>query len=147
MCDSSIKTQYTQEWHGLSLDFAMISSYLLDMKDWKKKVEEGLKSGVDSSKRLFDRAKERARDIGDYSVLSLEIRQLQARHDDLVSRLGSSVFHLLVEEGRGSISSRTIELRDMLAELEDVSTRLAEKREALQHLDAESDGEHASADE
>lgn len=113
----------------------------------EKKVEEGLKSGVDSSKRLFDRAKERARDIGDYSVLSLEIRQLQARHDDLVSRLGSSVFHLLVEEGRGSISSRTIELRDMLAELEDVSTRLAEKREALQHLDAESDGEHASADE
>ncbi|WP_051086152.1 hypothetical protein [Sediminispirochaeta bajacaliforniensis] len=117
------------------------------MKDWKKRVEKGLKSGVDSSRRLFDRAKERARDIGDYSVLSLEIRQLQARHDDLVSSLGSSVFHLLVEEGRGSVSSRTTELRDILAELEDVSTRLAEKREALQHLDAAEGEEHAPMDE
>jgi hypothetical protein len=103
--------------------------------DWKRRVEEGLKSGVQSSKKIFSGARERAKDLGDYSVLALEVKQLQARHDDLITQLGALTFHLLNIEGKGSVSARTPELKELLEEIETVSSRLADKREAMKSFD------------
>lgn len=99
--------------------------------DWKKKVEQGLKTGVESSKKLFEKAREKARDIGDYGVLSLEVKQLQSRHDDLVAKLGSVTFHLLEVEGRSSVSSRTPEIKELISGIASTSEMLASKREAM----------------
>ncbi len=103
--------------------------------EWKEKVEHGLKSGMESSKKFFAKARDKAKDIGDYGVLSLEVKQLQVKHDDLIARLGSITFHLLEIEGKGSISSRTPELRDLLSEIKATSGMLAAKREAMKRSD------------
>ena len=99
--------------------------------DWKKQMENGLKSGISSSKKFFEKAKDKAKDIGDYSVLVLEVKQLQTKHDELVSQLGALCYHLLMIEGKGSISSRSPELKDLLVDLESTSALLASKREKL----------------
>lgn len=94
-------------------------------------MEQGLQSGISGSRKLFEMAKGKAKDIGDYGVLSLEVKQLQTKHDDLVSRLGVQVYHLLMVDGKGSLSSRSPELKDLLADIESTSSLLAVKRERL----------------
>jgi hypothetical protein len=103
--------------------------------EWKQKVEYGLKSGMETSKKIFEKARDKAKDIGDYGVLSLEVKQLQGKHDDLIARLGSLTFHLLEIEGKGSISSRTPELKELLSEIAATTEMLSDKREAMKRSD------------
>lgn len=112
--------------------------------DWKKRLEDGMKTGVKTSRKVLGKAKSRAKDIGDYSVLSLEVRQLQSKHDDLVAKLGALTFHLLQHEQRGSISAKTADVKELLAEIEEVSEHLARKRQALNERDEGSGAESTS---
>ncbi len=96
--------------------------------DWKERFEQGLNSSLTASKRLFNDAKTRAREIGDQSVLSLEVRQLESRHADLLTKLGSQVYDLLVEQGQSTVTSRSAGVKETIEEIEQTRELLEEKR-------------------
>jgi hypothetical protein len=99
-----------------------------------------LNSSLAASKKWFDQAKTRARELGDQSVLSLEVRQLESRHTDLLTKLGSQVYDLLVEEGRSTISSRSSGVKETVEEVQQTRQLLEEKREKLHRGRDEADG-------
>lgn len=99
--------------------------------DWKEKFEKGLHQGVDSSKRLFDTAKKQAQKLGEQSVLSLEIKQLESRNNEQIRKLGERVYQLLSLEGQSTVSSRSTGVKEIMGELEDIRSLLDKKRADL----------------
>lgn len=96
--------------------------------DWKKKMQDGLNQGLDSSKKLFQDAKKQATKLGEQSVLALEIKQLESKEEELISKLGERVYQLLVQEGQSTVSSRSSGVKDILDEIQETRTMLEEKR-------------------
>jgi hypothetical protein len=96
--------------------------------DWKERFEQGLNSSLSASKKIINDAKTRARELGDQSVLSLEVRQLESRHTDLLTKLGSQVYNLLAEQGQSTVTSRSAGVKETLEEIEQTRELLEEKR-------------------
>lgn len=99
--------------------------------DWKEKFEKGIHQGLDSSKKLFEGAKDQAKKMGEQGVLALELRQLESKRTDLLIKLGTKVYELLSEQGQSTVTSRSTGVKESLQELEEVSQLLEEKKVAL----------------
>ena len=99
--------------------------------DWKEKLEKGLSQGLDGSKKLFDGAKKQAKKLGEHSVLSIEVRQLESRRTDLLMKLGGRVYELLGVEGQSTVTGRSSGVKETIEEIEEVTRMLEEKRTAL----------------
>ena len=108
--------------------------------DWRQKFEQSLNQGYDVSRKLFGKAKQRATELGEYGVLSLEVRQLEQKHTDLLTRLGSKVHTLLVDEKRSTVTAKSQGVKELLEELEDVRRELDRKRHLLKEHDQHSEG-------
>ena len=99
--------------------------------DWQKKIDKGLNQSIDVSKKLFDKARDKAKKLGDQSLLAFEIKELEKENNQLIKELGESVYMLFGDSGRTSISARTAEIKPILKRLEEVRKALAEKRAQL----------------
>lgn len=112
--------------------------------DWKNMIDKELNKTVDSSKKLWYKARDRAKELGDQSILSLEVRQLDARHADLLTKLGSRVYELLVEEKRSTVSAKSAGVKELLEEIRETKDLIEEKRG---ELNEESSKEEDKSDE
>ena len=99
--------------------------------DWKEKIEKGLSQGLDSSKKLFEGAKNQAKKMGEQGVLTLEVRQLESKRTDLLLKLGGRVYELLNEQGQSTVTNRSTGVKELLQEMEEVTRLLEEKKVAL----------------
>jgi hypothetical protein len=112
--------------------------------DWKEKLEKGLHQGIDSSKRLFDTAKKQAQKLGEQGVLSLEIKQLESKNNDLIRKLGERVYELLSVEGQSTVSARSTGVKEIVSELKDVRELLEKKRGELKKENEENAAKNSS---
>ena len=103
--------------------------------DWREKLEKGLSQGINQSKTLFGKAGDRARELGEHGVLSLEVRQLENKLQDDMNKLGSRVYEVLKEEQQSTVSARTNGVKELLEEIESNKNMLDEKRAALRTQD------------
>jgi hypothetical protein len=103
--------------------------------DFWNRMQEAIDKGVDSSRDLLGRAREKAKDMGERGVVRFEIMQLESQAEKLVAKLGSVVFDQLMTEGRESVSKTTPEIGPILGEIEEVRGRIAEKEAVLRALD------------
>lgn len=99
--------------------------------DWKEKLEKGFAQSLDGSKKIFDGAKKQAKKLGEQSVLSLEVRQLESKRTDLLLKLGGRVYELLSEEGQSTVTGRSSGVKELIEELVEVNSMLVEKKAAL----------------
>ena len=99
--------------------------------DWQDKIDKGLNQGIDVTKKLIDKARERARKLGDQSLLAFEIKELEKEGNHLTTKLGETVYELFSEGGRTSVSARTAEIKPLLKRLGEVKELLAQKRSLL----------------
>lgn len=99
--------------------------------DWREKLEKGLSQGIDQSKSLLGKAGNRARELGEQGVLSLEVRQLETKLKENYHKLGERVYHVLKDEQQSTVSARTSGVKDLLEEIEAAKELLEEKRAAL----------------
>jgi hypothetical protein len=97
--------------------------------DWKEKFEKGVNQGLDTSKKILYKAKDRAKELGDQGVLAFEIRQLEAKHTDLLTKLGSKVHELLIDEQRSTVTKKSGGVKEILEEIDQARELLEEKRE------------------
>ncbi len=99
--------------------------------DWREKLEKGLAQSIDQSKSLLGKASDRARELGEQGVLSLEVRQLEAKLKENYHKLGERVYQVLIEDEQSTVSARTNGVKDLVEEIEAAKELLEEKRAAL----------------
>jgi hypothetical protein len=66
---------------------------------------------------IINRGVAEAKDLGSKGVLKLEIMQLQARTERLLTRLGSEVYMALVDGNQATVSRDGPSIRDILKEI------------------------------
>ncbi len=96
--------------------------------NWQEKLDKGLNQGINVSKKIIDKAKVKAREISDQSLLAFEIKELEKEEEKLLKDLGAVVFRLLAEGERSSVSMRTGELKPIFERLKEIENLLSEKR-------------------
>ncbi len=99
--------------------------------DWQKKFDKGLNQSIDVSKKLIDKARDKAKKLGDQSLLAFEIKELEKEENKLIKELGESVYTLFADGGRTSISTRTAEIKPIINRLKEVRGSLIQKKAQL----------------
>ncbi len=103
------------------------------MSFWKG-VEDIFNQGVSISKEAFDKAKEKAKELGDKGVIKLEITQLEREASKKSLELGRKVYELLVKEGKNTVSKSTPGIKDLIEDLKDLEARVDKKEKELKKL-------------
>lgn len=112
--------------------------------DFWDRMKGAIDKGVDSSKDLFGKARERAKDVGERGVIRFEIMQLESQAEKLVAKLGSIAYERLTEEGATALTPDSAEVSPILEEIREVRSRIAEKEAALDALN-EAGGQSSSS--
>ncbi len=100
--------------------------------DFWERMSTAFDRGLDKSKDLLGKARDRAQDMGERGVLRYEIMQLEDQAEKLVAKLGAVTYELLVTEGNDSISRESEGIQELIQEIDGVQTRIREKESSLE---------------
>jgi hypothetical protein len=103
------------------------------MSLWER-IESAMIQGIDSSKTVLGKAKERAKDLSERGVLKFDVMQLERQSMRLMSKLGNEVYEAFQKHGKQSVSQGTAGIKELVAELAELERRISEKDEALKQL-------------
>jgi hypothetical protein len=101
--------------------------------DIGNKIMDILDQGITASKEFAVKAESKTRDLGEQGVLLLEIKQLEARHRKLITRMGEETYRAFVERNEGSVGRDTPEIAVILAEFNDIREILEKKKTELKN--------------
>jgi len=90
-----------------------------------------LDQGVEASKEFAVKTGEKAKNMGERGVLLLEIKQLEGRAGELLSRLGKETYQALVIRNQDSVGREAPEIAATLAELENIRDTIDRKEAEL----------------
>ena len=102
------------------------------MSFWDR-MQEIINQGLDSTKEALEKAKGKAKDLGEMGVLKFEIMQLEKQAEKQFARLGARVYEKLVQEGQDSASREL--LADPLKSIGDLKSRIEQREKALRRLE------------
>jgi hypothetical protein len=97
-------------------------------------MEDLIEKGISGTKELLGKAKDKARDLGQKGILTLEIGQLERQAHSELSRLGTQVYDALVSKQQGSVGAEDPEVKKHLDAVQNLKTRIEEKEEDLKKL-------------
>ncbi len=97
------------------------------------RMEKIINQGIESSKEVFGKAKEKAKDLSEKGVLKFEIMQLEKQAENRFAKLGVRVYEELIKKKSTSVSANT--LKALLQDILDLKKRIDEKEEILKELD------------
>lgn len=103
--------------------------------DFWERMRNGLEKGVESSRELFGRAREKARDLGEKGVIRFEIMQLENQVEKKVALLGQRTYEILVKEGLSAVERDTPGVKGIIDEIEDLRGKIADRQNALSTFD------------
>jgi uncharacterized phage infection (PIP) family protein YhgE len=95
------------------------------MSFWDR-MEEVVNQGLESSREVIGKAKEKARDLGEKGLLRYEITQIERQAEKKFSQLGAAVYERMVRKDQATVS------RDALSELLDDIRELKNRLEKLE---------------
>lgn len=99
------------------------------------RVQETLNQGLKTSRDLFGKAKEKAKDLGEMGVLKFEIKQLENQAEKLMGQLGSKVYQILLADQESTIDGNTAGVKDLVAEIGEIEKQIDEKEAQLPKAD------------
>lgn len=97
--------------------------------DFMQRLQDGLNKGLNVSRDLFGKAKDKAQELGEKGVLKVEIMQLEDQAAKLMGKLGALAFESFCE-GRDSME-RSAEVDALVREIEDVKGLVEAKERQL----------------
>lgn len=108
--------------------------------DFWQRMRGALDRGVDTSKELFGKARDRAQDLSRTGVLKFELMQLEDQLEKQLAKLGHSAYDILKDGG----TPVTLDNRDVQAIYEEISSL----RESITKKEAQikAVGEDSSSD-
>ena len=102
---------------------------------FKERLQKSIDQGLKTSRDLFSKARDKAKDLGEIGVLRFEIKQLENQAEMLTAKLGTSVYEILSSEDRKSVSVNTPEVKEMLAAIQKVHREIDEKEAELKKFE------------
>jgi len=96
------------------------------------KMEQLIGQGLNTSREVLSRAKDKAQELGEIGLLRYEISQLQKHAEKLFGRLGVEVFEKLAVKGQATVSREG--LKELLTELQDTRKKIEQKEGDLRAL-------------
>ena len=102
--------------------------------DLWERVRGGLEKGLSTSRDILGKAGEKARDLGEMGIVSLEIRQTEHKIAKKVAQLGTIVYEALARHGESSVMKDNREVADCLEEIERLEQQVAEKEATMKTL-------------
>ena len=99
--------------------------------DFLERLQNNMVKGLDASRDLFERAREKAQDLSEAGVLRFEIRQLENQAEKLFGQLGSKTYELLHERKEKSITLTNSEVQPFISEIERVKSEIEGKEKEL----------------
>jgi hypothetical protein len=99
--------------------------------DFMERIQNTFSQGLESSRGLFGKAKEKAKDLSEKGILRFEILQLERQAADLIGKLGGRVFEVLALEKQTTVSARTEGVKELILEIERVKQQIDQKAKAL----------------
>ena len=96
------------------------------------KMEDVFNQGIQSSKEMLGKAKEKAKDLGEKGVLKYEIMQLEKQAEKKFGLLGSRVYEKLINKDQASVSKEVF--KDLLEDILDLKQRIEDKEEACNRI-------------
>lgn len=115
----------------------MIAPIMAGSALWRG-VERAVNQGLRGSRDALDRARSKARELGERGALRLDLLQLERQRTRLLEELGALIHDRLGVQGQATVSRGTAGVRDLLLQIDDVAGRCAEKRAALEQLASQS---------
>lgn len=100
--------------------------------DFWDRVKSTLDKGLEGSRDLLSKARDRAQDLGERGVLRVEIMQLENQTEKLVGKLGTVTYESLIVEKQDHVTKDTEGVRELIDEINDVHARIKEKEAALE---------------
>ena len=97
-------------------------------------VERAVNQGLKGSRDALDRARSKARELGERGALRLDLLQLERQRARWLEQLGALIHDRLGVQGQATISRGTPGVKDLMAQIDDLADRCAAKREALDQL-------------
>jgi len=98
------------------------------------RIQETIDQGLKSSKELFGKAKEKAKDLSEIGVLKFEIRQLESQAEKLIAKLGSRTYEALVVEGQDAINGDTSGVKEILTAIANVKQEIEAKEQKVKDV-------------
>ena len=98
------------------------------------RIQETIDQGLKSSKELFGKAKEKAKDLSEIGVLRFEIRQLESQAEKLIAKLGSKTYETLVVEGQDTVSGDTEGIKEILSAIASVKQEIEAKEQQVKDV-------------
>ena len=103
------------------------------MSFWDR-MQKVIDQGIETSKDVLGKAKEKAKDLGEKGILKYDILKLEKQEEKEIIVLGSKVFELLVEKKEDSISRDNEDIKNIIDQIIDIQTKIDEKEEELKNI-------------
>jgi flagellar motility protein MotE (MotC chaperone) len=101
------------------------------MSFWDR-MEEVVNQGLESSREVLGKAKEKARDLGEKGLLRYEISQIERQAEKRFSQLGVRVYEQLVLKKQVTVSRESVD--ELLEDIRELKERLEKLEEDLQSV-------------
>ena len=101
------------------------------MSFWDR-MEQVVNRGLESSREVLGKAKEKAKDLGEKGLLRYEITQIERQAEKKFSQLGATVYEKLVMRGQSTVSKETVE--ELLDDIQELKNRLEKLENDLKEV-------------
>lgn len=91
---------------------------------FKERIEKIINEGMESSREVLQKAKEKTQELGEKGILKFESASLERQAEKRFARLGALVFEVLVEQGQETISKKTPAISNLIDELTEIDKRI-----------------------
>jgi uncharacterized protein YceH (UPF0502 family) len=102
--------------------------------DFLERMKKTMTQGFETTKKGLEQAADKAREVGEKGVLKYEISRLEKDVERNFALIGSQVYDVLVKKGQNTVSKSTAEVKELLATVEGLEKRIAEKEKALEKV-------------
>jgi len=103
------------------------------MKFWER-MQQVIEQGVETSKDVLSKAKEKAKDLGEKGILKFDIMKLEKHAEKNLLLLGSKVFELIVEKGEVAVKKEDEAIKKIIDEILEIKEKIEEKEEELENI-------------
>jgi hypothetical protein len=100
--------------------------------DFWDRVKTTIDKGLEGSRDVLAKARDKAQDLGERGVLRIEIVQLESQAERLLGKLGAVTYETLVVQEKDDLSADSDGIREVLDALNDVQARIKEKEGLLE---------------
>ena len=102
--------------------------------DFLERMKKTMSQGFETTKKGLEQAAEKAREMGEKGVLRYEISRLEKDVERNFAMIGGQVYDVLVKKGQNTVSKSTGEIKDLLAAVQSLEKRIAEKEKAVEKV-------------